>query len=73
MLVGAEMPMLAAFMRIESDLSQDLFSNEPGTPRFRLVVRGSPASLAATLYAEYDGISLTAAVPNPLPKGGRPR
>jgi superfamily II DNA or RNA helicase len=60
-----EMPMLAAFMRIESDLSQDLFSNEPGAPRLRLVVRGSPASLAATLYAEYNGISLIAAKPDP--------
>jgi superfamily II DNA or RNA helicase len=60
-----EMPMLAAFMRIESDLSQDLFANEPGAPRFRLVVRGSPASLAATLHAEYNGLSLIAAKPDP--------
>ncbi len=60
-----EMPMLAAFMRVESDLSQDLFSNEPGSPRLRLVIRGSPASLAATLHAEYNGISLIAAKPDP--------
>ncbi len=60
-----EMPLLAGFMRVESDLSEDLFLIEPGTPRFRLAVRGSPASLAGTLYAEYNGFSLVAAKPDP--------
>jgi superfamily II DNA or RNA helicase len=56
-----ELPILAGFMRVESDLSPDLFTIEPATPRYRFVVRGSPASLAGTLYAEYDGYSLVAA------------
>ncbi len=59
-----EMTMLATFMRIESDLTPDLFSIEPGTPRMRLVVRGSPASLAGTLLAEYNGFSMVAGKPD---------
>ena len=53
-----ELPLIEQHMRIETDVRPDLFTIEPGTPRFRLSVRGSPASLAATLYAEYNGISI---------------
>ncbi len=60
-----ELPMLAGFMRIESDLSPDLFTVEPAPPRFRLVIRGSPASLAATVHAEYNGIRLVAGKNDP--------
>ena len=60
-----ELPMLAGFMRVESDLSPDLFTVEPATPRFRFVVRGSPASLAGTLYAEYNGFRLVAGKNDP--------
>ncbi len=56
----AEIPILAGFMRVESDLSPDLFTIEPGQPKFRFVIRGSPASLAGTLHAEYNGFSLVA-------------
>ena len=61
----AELPVLAGFMRVESDLSADLFSADPATPRFRFVLRGSPASLAGTLYAEYNGFSLVAGKTDP--------
>lgn len=55
-----ELPVIEQLLRVETDLSIDLFTLEPGAPKFRLTVRGSPASLAATLHAEYDGISLVA-------------
>ncbi len=63
--VQTEMPVLARFIRIETDVTPGLFTIEPGTPRFRLAVRGSPASLAATLHAEYNGIRLIAGKPDP--------
>lgn len=48
-----EYPALSALMPIESNISMDLFSMEPAEPVFRLAVTGSPASLSATLFAEY--------------------
>jgi superfamily II DNA or RNA helicase len=60
-----ELPVLAKHVTIQTDLSIDLFTVEPSEPRFRLQVRGSPASLAATLYAEYNGIVLVAGKPDP--------
>jgi superfamily II DNA or RNA helicase len=60
-----ELPVLSGFMRLESDLSPDLFTIEPALPKFRLVVRGSPASLAATLYAQYNGLDLVAGKSDP--------
>ena len=60
-----ELQALSRFMRVESDLSADLFAIEPAQPSFRLVVRGSPASLAATLHAVYDQTTLVAAKPDP--------
>lgn len=55
-----ELPVLAALMEIEYLVLPDLFTLEPAEPRFRLALRGSPASLAGTLYAEYGDISLIA-------------
>nr|MBP7831314.1 SNF2 helicase associated domain-containing protein [Kiritimatiellia bacterium] len=55
------LPMLEQYARVETELSLDLFTLDPGAPKFRLAVRGSPASLTATLYAEYgDDIVLVA-------------
>jgi superfamily II DNA or RNA helicase len=59
-----ELPLLAQACRIESDLSEDLFTIEPAAPRFRLAVRGSPASLSATLYAVYGDLELAANRPD---------
>ncbi len=62
----AEAPLLGGLMTVESDISLDLFTIEPETPRLRLVVRGSPASLAATLSAEYaGGLALVAGKADP--------
>ncbi len=48
-----ELAMLRQMIRVETDLSADLFAIEPESPRFLLEVRGSPASLSATLKAVY--------------------
>ena len=61
----AELPVLSNFMRVESDLSPDLLTIEPGQPKYRFVIRGSPASLAGTLYSEYNGFSLVAGKQDP--------
>ncbi len=50
-----ELPTLTANTRIESDISLDLFSVEPATPAYQLVVNGSQASLSVTLLARYGG------------------
>ncbi len=60
-----ELPVLSALMPIEYLVSPDLFTLEPAQPRFRLAVRGSPASLAGTLYADYDDIALVASRNSP--------
>ncbi len=59
-----EIPLLSRHTRVETDITLDLFTIDPGTPSKRLRVQGSPASLAATLYARYDGIELVAAKPD---------
>ncbi|HEY8239843.1 MAG TPA: SNF2-related protein, partial [Kiritimatiellia bacterium] len=60
-----ELPLLAQHVKVESDLSLDLFSIEPETPSFRLVLRGSPASIAGTLYARYGDIEVVVGKPHP--------
>lgn len=55
-----EWPLLQQLLPVQTDVSLDLFTIEPAAPRFRLVVKGSPASLAAVLYAEYGKFSLIA-------------
>lgn len=55
-----ELPLLAKYARIESDISSDLFTIEPAEPKFNLVLRGSPASLSSTLYAGYGPVEVVA-------------
>jgi superfamily II DNA or RNA helicase len=55
-----ELPAIREHTVVESDLSLDLFSIDPATPAFRLLVRGSPASLSAVLYAVYGDLELVA-------------
>ncbi|MCS6772323.1 MAG: SNF2 family helicase [Kiritimatiellae bacterium] len=55
-----ECPALAKGIPLQTEITLDMFTLEPATPVFRLVVKGSPASLAACLRAEYNGISLVA-------------
>jgi superfamily II DNA or RNA helicase len=63
--VREELPVLAGHVRIESDLTPDLFTIDPAVPRFVVALRGSPASLAGTLFAFYDGVTLVAGKPDP--------
>ena len=63
--LNQELPLLTAQTRVESDISADLFTFEPGIPKLKLRVRGSPASLAATLFARYGDIELVACKPDP--------
>jgi len=58
--IRRELPLLATHARIESDLNPDLFTIEPVAPSFRLVAKGSPASVSAALYAVYGGMSVPA-------------
>jgi superfamily II DNA or RNA helicase len=60
-----ELPLLEQHISIATDLSVDLFTIEPEMPRFTLTVRGSPASLAATLHACYGDIAVVAAKADP--------
>lgn len=60
-----ELPMIARFIPCETDLSIELFAIEPDTPKFRLFLRGSPASLSAVLHAVYEGHELVAGKADP--------
>lgn len=55
-----EYPSLIKSTPVETRMSPDLFTLEPATPRFRLVISGSRASLSAKLYAEYGDVVLRA-------------
>ncbi|HMP75984.1 MAG TPA: SNF2-related protein [Kiritimatiellia bacterium] len=55
-----ELPILQQHLTVQTDVTIDLFTIEPATPKFRLLVKGSPASLAATLHAEYGKYTLVA-------------
>lgn len=60
-----EWPVLRALMQVDTELGPDLFTIEPADPRFRLLVRGSPASLAVTLFADYEDIPLVVGKASP--------
>jgi hypothetical protein len=59
-----ELPLLRKYARVESDVSEDMFAIEPAIPRFHLVVKGSPASLAGTFSALYGDLELIACKPD---------
>ncbi len=63
--MNTELPLLAKHMPVATELSLDLFALEPAEPRFRMEIRGSPASLAAVLYAEYGAVAVVAGKPDP--------
>ncbi|MCC5845876.1 MAG: DEAD/DEAH box helicase family protein [Verrucomicrobia bacterium] len=60
--IRREMEVLASLTTLRTDVDPDWFSFQPEAPGFRLEVRGSPASLAATLYARYGGMEWIAGV-----------
>ncbi len=56
-----ELHQIEQVMEVRTDITPELFHMKPAKPTFRLVVKGSPASLAATLYARYnDEVELVA-------------
>ncbi len=56
-----ELAQVEKVMSVRTIITPDLFHMKPAEPEFRLVVKGSPASLAATLYAHYnDEVELVA-------------
>jgi len=59
-----ELPLLTKHAQLQSDITPDLFTVDPATPRFRLEIHGSPASLSAVLYAVYEPVELVAAKPD---------
>jgi len=61
-----EFPLLQQHLAVQTDVSIDLFTIDPATPRFHVRVKGSPASLAATLYAEYGNHRLVAGKQDPM-------
>ena len=54
--IRRELPVLQNLVSLRTEVVSDWFSFQPMHPQFRLEVRGSPASLAATLYARYGDI-----------------
>ena len=60
-----ELPVLQQQAAVESELSRDLFLVDPETPTFHLKLRGSPASLGATLHAVYGDVELVAGKADP--------
>lgn len=54
--IRKEMDALSKMVSLRSEVEPDWFTFEPAEPGFRLEVRGSPASLSATLFAVYEGV-----------------
>jgi len=59
-----ELPLLTKHAELDSDITPDLFTVDPATPKFRLEIHGSPASLSAVLHAAYEPLELIAAKPD---------
>ena len=56
-----ELALIEKVVSVRTAITPDLFFMKPAKPTFRLVVKGSPASLAATLYVRYnDDVELVA-------------
>ena len=55
-----EFPMLTRLAEVDTSVTPDMLSLRPATPRFRLEIKGTPASLSATLHAEYGIVQLVA-------------
>jgi superfamily II DNA or RNA helicase len=55
-----ELPMLEQMIDVSTNVTADMLSLSPATPRFRLKIDGLPHTLSATLYAEYGIVQLVA-------------
>ena len=60
-----ELVLLRQQTTIETDLDRDMFQVDPEMPRFDLQIKGSPASLSATLHAVYGDVRVPAGKPDP--------
>ena len=59
--IMTKQPQIEKQIAVQTRITPDLFHMKPAKLKFRLVVKGSPASLAATLYVRYaDEIELVA-------------
>ncbi len=59
--LATDLVQIEQLMRVRSTITPDLFFMKPAKPKFHLLLKGSPASLSATLYARYtDKIELVA-------------
>ncbi|WFB34777.1 SNF2-related protein [Kiritimatiellota bacterium B12222] len=58
--LNKELEMVKKLVPLRTEIDPTWFHLEPDRPGFRLEIRGSPASLAATLYAVYGGIEWVA-------------
>ncbi len=55
-----ELSVLGKSVEVETDITPDMLTLTPATPRLRLAVEGTPSALSATLYAEYGIVQLIA-------------
>ncbi len=55
-----ELPMLEKLMEVKTNITPDMLSLSPATPRIRLAIDGTQSALSATLYAEYGIVQLVA-------------
>ncbi len=58
--LSKELEALKSLVPLHTEIDPEWFHLEPDLPSFRLEVRGSPASLSATLFAVYDGVEWVA-------------
>ena len=58
--LSKELEIVKQLVPLRTEIDPEWFHLEPDTPRFRLEVRGSPASLSATLFAIYGGVEWVA-------------
>ena len=60
-----DLPLLRHVLDVETEVEPEIFDITPETPRFRLVIRGSSASLAMELFALYGDVSLPCGAVSP--------
>ena len=61
-----EVPAFQDLCNLTAEISLDLFETPPATPTFSVRLKGSPASLVATLHAHYSGYDLVACADSAL-------
>ncbi|NCD35036.1 MAG: DEAD/DEAH box helicase [Spartobacteria bacterium] len=62
--LSQDLPLLQTQLPVVTDISEDYFTFDPAIPQFLLRVKGSPASLAASLHVKYKSITAICCVPH---------